>query len=125
RQVLAFVTEIGTAQTADEGPGSSTEGGNLPDLAFSVRFLRGREINQRRRIGRPTRRLMVSFVMRHLERRSPSEQTHPHLSSSANVGCERHRFPIRRQSRKFLHSDKVGQPHQMSWRRVLRTRPLK
>ena len=68
---------------------------------------------------------MVGFVMRHLERRSPSEQTHPHLPSSTDVGCKRYRFPIKRQSRKFLHSDEVGQPHQMSWGRVARTRPLK
>src|SRR5579863_7534078 len=66
---------------------------------------------------------MVGIVMRHLQRRTSRQQSHPNLSSSTDVRGEGHRLTIGRKRRKFFHPHKVGKPPQLYWERILSPRP--
>ncbi len=66
---------------------------------------------------------MIGIVTGNLQWRASRQQPYPNLPPSADVSREGHRLAVGRQRRKFFHTHKVGEPHQLYGRRIVGLRP--
>ena len=65
-KAMAVMTDVRAADTGCDGVGRTAEGGNFPDRSGFARSAGGCVVEQRARIGHPSRLLVIDIIARYL-----------------------------------------------------------
>jgi hypothetical protein len=110
RNVPAVVAHVAATQGADDGAWDAAQRWHFPQRAFFAVGLGLRVVEQRVRVGGPSRLRVIDVVPCHLKRNTASEELNPYLTTPAGAGHERNHFAVRRDRRRIVHADVIGQP---------------
>jgi hypothetical protein len=80
RDATAVVTDITATERADDGPRHAAERRDFPQRALLTMCVRRGVIDERARVGRPSRLRMIGRIARHLEWHAAAQELHPDLT---------------------------------------------
>ena len=103
------MADVAAAERRGDPPRLAAERGDLPDRAVLPWCGRRRIVDEGTRIRRPPRLLVVGIVTGDLQGRASGQQPEPDLTLAAGSRHERDGLAVRRNGRRLLHPDEIGE----------------
>src|SRR5262249_12580384 len=120
RDLLAVAADVAPSQSRRDPTRRPAERADLPDRAFTRAAFRTRVIDERARVRRPPRLLVIDRVTGDLEGRAAGKHPDPDLAAAINHGDKRHHLAVRGDRWRLLVADEVGQPRELDVDRAIR-----